>query len=466
MAERSARRVSCGLLALALALGAGTGQADSPADRGPVTLRLCLADLPAERAAVSLLARFLSTAKLEAVGATACGRGRAPELVGRFEDRRGQLVFVVRARSGGTLERPVPWIAPGRAALAALSEADRISEFSILVDGLLAEYRSDPPAREAPPLQVHATARPSSPRPPPPAPEPAASPAARPPLPALPALPGASAAVVPDTSAADTAVPVVPAAAGVPRTSAAALPPAAVPPAAVPDTSAAAVPDTSAAAVPDTSAAVVPAAVVPDTSAADTSAATLAAVVPDAPAQPAPAAAVAGARPSPGRAAAGGEVSVAGWVGWTWRAPGPAAPYAGASLAWRWLFVRAGGEPEAAWSLAGRPVALSALVAEAGARVPLVGRGRFRLDGVATLLVERIVLRRQDVPDAAAHGYFEAGAALGGLAVFAPRPWLRLAMGVDAGFRPTRRQIDVPDGPSATLDTWSLRGISGIGLAW
>jgi hypothetical protein len=64
------------------------------------------------------------------------------------------------------------------------------------------------------------------------------------------------------------------------------------------------------------------------------------------------------------------------------------------------------------------------------------------------------------------HAYVEGGAALGALGVFAPRPWLRLSVAADAAYRPTRRQVEVADGPSATLDTWSVRAVAGVGLAW
>jgi hypothetical protein len=131
------------LVALASLVAAGR----APAWSNPrSTLRLCIADQREERASAALLARFLSTVRLEPAPTPSC-RGAGVDYVGWFDRRSGGTTFVVRARSGEELARTVPWLAPSGSAapLSELAAADRLSEFSILVDGLLAQHRSTPP---------------------------------------------------------------------------------------------------------------------------------------------------------------------------------------------------------------------------------------------------------------------------------------------------------------------------------
>jgi hypothetical protein len=113
---------------------------------GRATLRLCISDLHQERATAALLARFLATVRLEAAPPPGCLEGGSA-YVGWFDDRGGRLTFVLRARTGEELARVVPWVPPSPAPLADLAAADRLSEFSILVDGVLAEQRSPAPVR-------------------------------------------------------------------------------------------------------------------------------------------------------------------------------------------------------------------------------------------------------------------------------------------------------------------------------
>src|SRR2546423_450733 len=167
------------------------------------TLRLCIEESREERSAAALLARFLTTVRLEAAAGPACGQEREAEqdgsYVGHFDVRGSRVSFAVRTRNGQTLVRSVPWIAPSPTPLASLAAADRLSEFSILVDGVLAEDRSAPPPEDrhaavergraavaAPPVvRERPAARP-------PAPEPAAATSAGEPAAALTAEPPAA----------------------------------------------------------------------------------------------------------------------------------------------------------------------------------------------------------------------------------------------------------------------------------
>jgi hypothetical protein len=139
----------------------------------------------------------------------------------------------------------------------------------------------------------------------------------------------------------------------------------------------------------------------------------------------------------------------------------------GAAGCWRRGFLRVSAE-STEWSWRGRPIAFAAMAAEAGLRWPLFasGAGRLRLHGTTAALLERVTLRRHDILQASDHAYLDAGAAAGAVLVYHPRPWASLSLFAEGAFRPTRRQIDIPGGPSVALDAWSGRAGVGAGLAW
>jgi hypothetical protein len=385
-------------------------QAPGPERKG--TLRLCVSNTPEEHAAAEWLGRFLSTVRVEA--ATDCRATRRGQggLEGHFETRGGQVTFVVRARSGQALVRVVPWIRDAVTPLAALAAGDRLSEFSILVDGILAEHRSEPP-----PARSTEPAPGSEPVPGPQAEvwSARAGEGATSPVPSL-----GSSFVLADLTSAPPPVPALAPVSDLP-----ALPPAVRPAPAVP--ARAPRPEAPAPAVVRTGAPVTPAG-------------------------------------APRRERG---VEVEGWAGVIRRAPGLSAAQLGGTLGFRRFFLRLGVD-RADWRWEGRAIAFSGWMADLGGRLPLGTwpRARLRLDGTVSLLLERIVLRRQDVAGAASHPFWDGGALLGAQVVVSPRPWWHLGLFADAGFRPTWRNVQVQAGPGVALNAWSARAALQAGLSW
>lgn len=100
-------------------------------------LPICVASPSTEREAAVDLDRWVATAAVE-VRATPC---RLRGYSGSFVERGGQVLFVLATPDGGRLERGVPWLRSARAPLSELAAAGRLSEFSVLVEALLAEDR-------------------------------------------------------------------------------------------------------------------------------------------------------------------------------------------------------------------------------------------------------------------------------------------------------------------------------------
>jgi hypothetical protein len=109
---------------------------------------------------------------------------------------------------------------------------------------------------------------------------------------------------------------------------------------------------------------------------------------------------------------------------------------------------------------------LRAVSAEVGARVPIVSWGRWGVAGMGSLLGERVVVRRTDVSGAVDHPYWDAGGVAGVQGAWQARSWLRFAVFADAGYRPTRRVVQIPDGPSLRVNAWSVRSGIGGGVTW
>jgi hypothetical protein len=148
--ERPMRRPRGWVLAASLLAWTPAAAARSDAD-AVTTLRLCIDRSAGERAAAALLARFLRSVHLEAVAGPRC---RAPSLAyaGRFASAGARVELIVEAPGGATVVRPVPWIAPSATPLSHLVAEDRLSEFSVIVHGALAEHRSAPHLAPQPPL--------------------------------------------------------------------------------------------------------------------------------------------------------------------------------------------------------------------------------------------------------------------------------------------------------------------------
>jgi hypothetical protein len=408
------RRRWAGILAAAVALGSAAAWG-RPAE----TLRLCVGDGREERAAAALLARFLSTARLEA----GCG-GESAALVGRFEERAGRVTFVLETRSGQIIERAVPWIAPSPTPLAHLTAADRLSEFSILVDGALAEQRWR--RRELAAL-AESPARAESP-----APAQSSPPVQR------------SAAESPRGDESLAAIELAPR----PREPVLDLAPIDLP-----------APELRVAPPPPKLAAFV--ARPPDRVAAPKRERPRRAQVGAAPARPMASPTLSATAP---RSTGAPTLGADAWVAFIHRAPGLSRPQLGVTLSWWRLFAR-GAYESSDWRWEGRHIGFSALSAELGGRIPLLQRGIVGLAGTVAGLAEAVTLRRHDTV-ATAHRFWDLGGTAGLELGFRFRPWLRASLGLDAGYRPTRRDVVVEGGDSIAFNAWSARAGLGLGVLW
>ena len=374
-------------------------------------LSLCVSAAAASADAVATLDRWVATARVEAV-APPCPPPAPERYVGRFERHGAAIFFRLAAPDGSSLERAVPWLQDVAAPLPELARSERLSEFSVLVEGLLAEHRlmaawAPPPPPAAPPPAAPQKAPPRR-KPPPkratrpkakPRPAPEVASAAPPPLPTAPAEPPRP------------ADPVEPPPGPAPAEAA----PASAPPA------------------------------------------------------PAPRLPVATAPPAQldfrAPSTAGPALRLAGAAGVRVRSPGFAAPELGvaAELGPGWL--RAGWQPRTRWALAGLPIGIEALALEAGLQTSLVSGRLWEFRGLAGVAVERLELMPLyvDSPDRVAN--WDAGPLLGGRLGWAPLDSFGLALAAAVQWMPTARTSHVGEtGPSARVN--AVAGRLALEIAW
>lgn len=385
---------------LALAVPA-TGWAAEP------SVSICLAAPSTEAEATAALDRWVATAHVE--GVAPCPAPAASRYVGRFEMRPVGAIFRLTAPDGSALERRVPWIADVEAPLTSLVRAGRLSEFSVLVEGLLAEHRML--AAWAPPPEPKPAARPAKPKP---APKP--KPKARP----------KAVAQVPELQPAPVEVAPAPAAAPDPAPIAAPEPP----PAPVPEPAAPTAEPVQVAAAPQPPAVGSPPAI-------DFQA--------------------------PEAAGPGVRFSAAG--GLRVRSPGIAAPEIGLTASLGAVWLRAAWQPQVRWELDGLPIGVEGFAAEAGLQTPLVSGRLWDLHGSAGLAVERIELVPLYSAGASSMASWDAGPLVGARLGWAPADSFGLALGAALGWMPTARVSHVgDDGPSARVN--GLVGRLGLEIAW
>lgn len=162
---------------LLLALFVATAFADADAQsRG--RLEICTD----EGGATEILQRldgWMSTVRVGLRDPKRCDE-RAPHYVGRFERSASSTVFVLRNPEGGTLRHQIPWLGASSAPLAEIDRLQRLPQFSLLLESLLAEDRlglaaPPPPPPKPPPSRPSSRRRPPPPPPPvEPTPEPVA----------------------------------------------------------------------------------------------------------------------------------------------------------------------------------------------------------------------------------------------------------------------------------------------------
>lgn len=161
-------RLRRALLFLAL-VGAASAQGQS----ARTLLEICTD----EEGAAEILRRldgWMSTARIARRSLADCEAGSA--YFGRFRAEGGRTIFVLRNPLGGQLQQSLPWLEATATPLRAIDRRQRLPQFSLLLESLLAEDRLGlavaPPPPEKPP---------TAPRSPPPA---AAPPPAKKPRPA------------------------------------------------------------------------------------------------------------------------------------------------------------------------------------------------------------------------------------------------------------------------------------------
>lgn len=148
-----------------------------------------------------------------------------------------------------------------------------------------------------------------------------------------------------------------------------------------------------------------------------------------------------------------------------WRTPGLWTVEVCAGFGWGPLRLYLAWAPTARWSLEGRPVSLDSLSGTLLWQPTLWARGGWALEAALGLAVERLELRRLDVGGARGHDFWDVG----------PRAGLRLtrffgptsaALRADGTWSPTARVVQIPQGPSAVLNTVSI-GVSLLfGWRW
>jgi hypothetical protein len=131
----------------------------------------------------------------------------------------------------------------------------------------------------------------------------------------------------------------------------------------------------------------------------------------------------------------------------------------GGSLGWRSLILRVGYQLPAEWSFGGRPVEATAIPMLAGWRPALWKRPGWRLRALAGVAVERIALRRLDLPDASWHRFWDVGVTVGATFVLDIGRGLQLGTAVEATWFPAGQEVEIQDGPTATFNQLGLQAV-------
>jgi hypothetical protein len=475
---------------------------------------LCIEDTQVEPDLGPALDRLVATAQVEVRSPGGC-QAEGAGLVGRFS-RRDPVLFTLHTRAGDKFSRAVPWLTRPDAALVRLRAQGRMSAFSVLVEGLLAEQRiaagqaarlprgpsagaarapappTAEPASSARPAAPVSSTRPAlvraqerdaaaqpavQPEQQPAAPRAGDAPAAGEPEQPSPARavdapsnepPAEPARDLPETPAAEPARDV----AAEPAGDVAAEPAGDVPagestagPVAARVAAARSRPASDGpAAVPQPPA---PAAQPPTGSAAPSRPASQRVTVPlsgqpqaerSAGALP-PVAAVQVRERSGSRIWPGLEALVAGRM----RLPDLVGLELGAGVAWRSVFARASYQPSVRWDLDGRPIEVAAFAATAGFRPTAYRRGAWRLGPSLAMTLERLTVQRVDLQDTAVHPYWDPGVVIGAVVTRDMAGGLRMSLHVEA-CRSFGRTVRVPDGPEAGFNRLGAR--VGISIAW
>jgi hypothetical protein len=486
--------------ALGVALAAPAARADG----------LCIEDTQIEPDLGRTLDRLVTTAVVTVRSPGRCQADGA-RLVGRFS-RLDPVLFTLHTRQGEKFSRAVPWLTRPDAALVRLRAQGRMSAFSVLVEGLLAEQRiaagksgRESQAASAPAVRAPAPAaaeRTPSARPAPAATEP--TPSTRP-VPAraqerpgvaqqpeqAPAAPRTGDAPATDEPEPPPSATVADVPAEAPAAEPATAEPAGEPAAAEPGTGVAVGEPAAVEPGAGEPAAAVPA---PGATAGPAAAGTAPAVSPSPP--PAVQPPIEGAAPSrpaaqrvtvpmsgqdsaerarSDRPDAATAVQVQERPGTrTW--PSPEALVAarmrwpdmlgvevGAGVAWRSLLARASYQPPVRWDLEGRPIDVAGMALTAGYRPAAYRRGAWRIGPSLAVILERVTVQRADLQDAAVHPYWDPGVAVGGAITRDIAGVLRMTVHVEAS-RSFGRTVRVPDGPEAAFNRLGAR--AALSFAW
>ncbi|HWV39357.1 MAG TPA: hypothetical protein VN033_12885, partial [Vulgatibacter sp.] len=456
------RRIFAALAGAALVAWAGAAGANPQS-----VIELCTSDREDGTGAAAHLARLMSTARIE-IRRPPCAAPAGGRYLATLEEREGAVHLHLVDSGGARLERRVPWLTRLERPLARLELEGRLTEFSLLLESLLAEARAGPllvPEPIAPVVAdptpapksigrstdgkaVRKRSRPAK------APAPAEAVAGAP-------VPGGS----PDREA--------PATSGSEGVSAPAIAPGEAPDATV---ASAAAGGASAAASPTEGGSEVgddagPADLDPgpaegeetsDPASFTTSAAphNTDANSPAASAETGPS--DAGALDPPEAFWSGWSVQVSGVGGLRLRGPGLSSPEAGLRVSFGPLWIRGAMEGEAEWNL-GTPIRVGAASASAGAEVPLFGKGAWGAAALAGVGVDQVELRRADFAGARRWSHRDVGP-LGGLRLGWESGPVASGLLVEAQWMPTARRIWLPEGTSGVLGRWSLR--AGVTLGW
>jgi hypothetical protein len=140
-----------------------------------------------------------------------------------------------------------------------------------------------------------------------------------------------------------------------------------------------------------------------------------------------------------------------------WRSGGLWSLEVGGRLGWRSLFLGAGYQLAATWSLEGRPVEVRAVPLEAGWRPELWRRRAWLLEAEIAMLLEHLMLRRADLAQATTHGHWDVGLAAGLMLAYRSTSGLGAGIGAEVCLFPAAKEIEIANGPSARLSVFGVR---------
>ena len=121
--------------------------------------------------------------------------------------------------------------------------------------------------------------------------------------------------------------------------------------------------------------------------------------------------------------------------------------------------------PQARWSFAGRPISLDSLAISLAFRPTFWRSGGWSFDLSLGAVTERLALRRLDIDPRALHTWWDVGGRAGAHLTRAFNVFT-VTLQTEGTWSPASRDISIPDGPTRRLNAFAIAGALLVGARW